>query len=411
MNPFKRKFLFFSLFLLFLIAAPLIILYSLGYRLDLKNKKITQTGGIFVKTIPPSAQIFLNGKLSKKTDFLFGSAVIKNLLPRTYKVRVEKDGFFPWEKELEVKEKEVTKTKTIVLFPKNINFQLISDQAEKILPNSKGFLILEKAEGDWALKFYDLERGVKSHLISGREISASTSEPSNFFWNKEKEIFFDLETEKGEKNFSLNFENVPRLSERKIPTSTDLVFSKKIGDDLYELDRFGILRKNNLSLNQNPFPIKPGANYQIETAFDFVFLLEDGDLFLLDTKTGLFDKIFEGVKGMKISPDKKKLVFFSHFEIWVFYLQEITEPPVKKVGDKVFLNRFSKEIGDLFWLSPDYLVFNLGDEIKAMEIDERDTINLVDLANFKNPQIFFDLGKKKLYIFSEKNLYQSEPLF
>jgi hypothetical protein len=411
MNPFKRKFLFFSLFLIFLITAPLITLYSLGYRLDLKNKKITQTGGIFVKTIPPSAQIFLNGKLSKKTDFLFGSAVIKNLLPRTYKVRVEKDGFFPWEKELEVKEKEVTKTKTIVLFPKNINFQLISDQAEKILPNSKGFLILEKAEGDWALKFYDLERGVKSHLISGREISASTSEPFNFFWNKEKEIFFDLETEKGKKNFSLNFENVPRLSERKIPTSTDLVFSKKIGDDLYELDRFGILRKNNLSLNQNPFPIKPGVNYQIETAFDFVFLLEDGDLFLLDTKTGLFDKIFEGVKGMKISPDKKKLVFFSPFEIWVFYLQEITEPPVKKVGDKVFLNRFSKEIGDLFWLSSDYLVFNLGDEIKAMEIDERDTINLVDLANFKNPQIFFDLGKKKLYILSEKNLYQSQPLF
>jgi hypothetical protein len=43
-----------------------------------------------------------------------------------------------------------------------------------------------------------------------------------------------------------------------------------------------------------------------------------------------------------------------------------------------------------------------------MEIDERDKINIYDLAEFKEPKIFFN--DKKLYLLSEENLYASEPL-
>jgi hypothetical protein len=107
---------------IFLIATPLIIIYSQGYRFDFESKKFVKTGGFYFKTHPTSCEVYLDGKLNKKTDFLFGAAFIKDLLPKKYDVKIKKAGFFPWEKTLEVKEGFVTEAKSIILFPQNPNF-------------------------------------------------------------------------------------------------------------------------------------------------------------------------------------------------------------------------------------------------------------------------------------------------
>lgn len=83
---------------MFLLIAPSIVLYSQGYRIDFENKKITQTGGLFLKISPKQADIYLNGKLSRKTDFFFGSALIENLLPKKYKLEIKKTGYQSWKK-------------------------------------------------------------------------------------------------------------------------------------------------------------------------------------------------------------------------------------------------------------------------------------------------------------------------
>jgi hypothetical protein len=121
-----RTILFYSFFFLFLVIASISVLYSQGYRFDTKNFKLVKTGGIFIQTEPKQAQIFIDGKLTKKTDFFIGSALISKLLPREYQIRVEKEGFLAWEKTLEVKEKEVTEAKNIVLFPINPGFENIA---------------------------------------------------------------------------------------------------------------------------------------------------------------------------------------------------------------------------------------------------------------------------------------------
>ncbi|GAI49198.1 unnamed protein product, partial [marine sediment metagenome] len=48
--------------------------------------------------------------------------------------------------------------------------------------------------------------------------------------------------------------------------------------------------------------------------------------------------------------------------------------------------------------------------IKIAEIDDRDRINVVDIAEFENPKIFWNKNDKKLYVLSEENLYVSESL-
>jgi len=48
----KQKILFFIFLLIFLIVAPILVLYAQGYRFDLRGRKITQTGVFLSKPHP-----------------------------------------------------------------------------------------------------------------------------------------------------------------------------------------------------------------------------------------------------------------------------------------------------------------------------------------------------------------------
>ena len=76
----------------------------------------------------------------------------------------------------------------------------------------------------------------------------------------------------------------------------------------------------------------------------------------------------------------------------------------------MFLTRFSEKINDVLWLNDYYLIFTLGNKLKIAEIDDRDKLNVVDLAEFNFPEIFWDEENENLYVLSEKALYSSENL-
>jgi hypothetical protein len=138
-----RTILFLVCLFLFLLIVPLAVLYSQGYRIDWDNKKLTQTGGLFLKILPKQVEVYFDGKLKEKTDFFFGSILIENLLPKKYKIGVKKAGFYPWEKTLEIKEKEVTEAKNIVLFPENPDFTILTKEVEGFWfsPNQKEIIL------------------------------------------------------------------------------------------------------------------------------------------------------------------------------------------------------------------------------------------------------------------------------
>jgi len=187
--------------------------------------------------------------------------------------------------------------------------------------------------------------------------------------------------------------------------------------NIYYLEKSGYLFKTDFSfgprerINEIAFPLKEETEYEISIFPDFFFLKENEDLYLLSVETKAFEKFFEKTKELKNSPDLEKIVYFSDFEIWILFLKKQEGQPQKLAGNKLFLTRFSEKIGGVFWLSSHYLIFNSGDKIKIAEIDERDRINIVDLAEFKEPKIFFNQTDKKLYLLSGENLFSSEKLF
>jgi hypothetical protein len=414
----KTRTILFSIFVfLFFLISPSVILYSKGYRLDLENKKIVRTGGLFLKTFPKKTEIYLDGKFKKGTSLIFGTVLIENLLPKRYKVEVKKEGYFPWKKSLEIKEGQVTEVKDLILFPKNLPFEIFLSEIEDfwLLPEKK-IVLYEKGKNGWFLSIYDFKKGAKEPLISEKEISIGGAILKELeISENSKEIDLSVEIEKEIKKFSLSIERFPPILTEKIENlPPDIVALQEIENSIYYLDKSGFFFKTNrdfrgkLRLNWDQFKIREDCQYRLMNFGDWFFLKENGRLYFLNREKNSFEKIFDSISDLKISPDGRKLAIFSEFEIWVLYLIDKEDQPRKKAGEKTFLTRLSKKIGNLFWLNSNYLIFNSGNEIKISEIDDRDKINIYDLLEFEKPKIYF--FDKKIFILSNGNLYLSESL-
>jgi hypothetical protein len=118
--------------LLFVVVAPILILYASGYRLD-KAFNIASTGGIFVTTSQSGTNVYLNNELVRTTSIFQRNAFIQNLKPGKYTLRVGKDNFQEWRKTLSVFPETVTEARSFIL-PSNATITLVP---QKILDTSK----------------------------------------------------------------------------------------------------------------------------------------------------------------------------------------------------------------------------------------------------------------------------------
>ena len=437
-----RTILFFICLILFILVTPAVILYSEGYRLDFNPPKgtirITQTGGLFVKVFQKSAEIYLNGKMEKETSIFTNSALIRNLLPKKYRIEIKKENYHPWGKELQIEEKKVTEVKNKILFPKdpqlenlieNVNDFWFSPDEKKIITYEPIYTGSPNAQTSqsWALKIYDLENNIKSYLIGEKDIYQRGAQFFSLEFSPDsKEIYLNLGMKEQEKVFELSLDEYPLSLKEKMQTEIpDNVAFETFEQDIYYLDSLGNLFKSDPSLehivklNQKPFPVKQETPYQLKIFPNCIFLRENKKLFMLDKETKSFKEIFSPSINVKISPDLKKVVYFSKSEIKVLFLDQILEQPERTAGEEILITRMSEKINDVFWINSDYLVFTTDQNIKITEIDNRDKINIINflpsenanLKELKSPKIFWSQRNKKLYVLNESNFYSSKELF
>src|SRR3990167_1355457 len=96
--------------IIFLLAAAAIF-WTRGFKPDFKSGQIKRTGIIVASSIPTGAQVYLDDRLTSATNTNIGF-----LEPKIYKVKIEKDGYTIWQKEVEVKADLATEIK-VLLFP------------------------------------------------------------------------------------------------------------------------------------------------------------------------------------------------------------------------------------------------------------------------------------------------------
>lgn len=457
----QRTFLFLILAALFLLAAPSIALYSQGFRIDWDNQRIAKTGAFYFKATPQRADIFINEKLVKKTDFLFGSALTKNFFPGRYIVEVKKEGFSSWKKILEIKEKEVTEAKNIILFPADLRFQTIKDDVAQfwISPEEHYALLKTKADNKWQVVLFSLETKGETLLLeqehSKQELLSATFSPD------EKQILFELgereaikriikgTNSKGEcvkQPCDLSFlgNNVGKvvfltqqnqiifsrfLNGSQIILQADyktkevlspiannvLAFSLK-DQMLFWLNSKGEVRKKDLATTSLPEtvavlspPPQQETEYELFFAGTTLLLRQENTILKKNPLSSSFEDLLSA-KIFALSPDQKKIAFSDGKELWVSFLQEDNNQPQRKAGESVFLTRLSQGIESLLWANPFYLIFVSGQNIKAAEIDERDRVNVADIGELPVSQIFWRQTEKALYLLSNNTFSLSEKL-
>ncbi len=452
----KRTFLFIACLISFLIIAPVIVLYSQGYRFDPKNRTITMTGAFYVKAWPKNCDVFVNGKLASKNDFLFGADLVENLIPGTHLMEVKKQGYIPWQKNLKIMAMMTIEAKNIVLFPQNLGFEIKASNVQNIFPApSNKKLILEKKDSQgWYLTSFDLKNNLEQVLALEKDFDKkkSGSTMQNLIWSadskkaiakvliNEAEKFFLLEVEdkisflsldplgnfekisfQGNdsskffilKNNSLHYGNF--ISLKTVKLADKIIDFAADNSKLYFLDNTGfITRINDLEsfsgqkLSDAPFTIISETPYELEAEKNYLFLKQGDQLFWFDEKNNSFVKIAENAADLAVSKDNGKLVYLNNTEISIYFFKEKIEQIEKQ---NMLLARFSEKIGQVFWLNNDYLLFVVGNKLKAAEIDNRDQANIIDLAEINSPQkIYFNKDNKNALVLTQGRLLVSDQI-
>src|SRR3989344_4089024 len=98
----SRVLLIVSGLIIFMIAAPSIVLLARGFRYDFSQNRIVETGTLGVKAEPRGARVFLNGEALKTTPLTY-----RFLKPGEYSLEIQKDNYFPWKKRITVHAQQV----------------------------------------------------------------------------------------------------------------------------------------------------------------------------------------------------------------------------------------------------------------------------------------------------------------
>lgn len=111
---------------IFILAVPLLLAYSSGYRFDFEKMAFEKTGGVFIHSDLSGANVFIDEEYSESGGVFLKNILVQNLKANsTYKVRVEKEGYNNWYKDLFVYPNLVTES-TILMLPKNLRITPIN---------------------------------------------------------------------------------------------------------------------------------------------------------------------------------------------------------------------------------------------------------------------------------------------
>ncbi len=153
MNRPIRGILFITFITLFFITAPIVVLYTAGYRYDFTKGEVVQTGSFFVTTTPNDATIYINNTPQEETT----PAVIQKIYPDNYEIRIEKNGYHNWQKTLPINSQLTTFIDGAYLFLETDPIRIFEQNFESPSFLDSNKFLFTKTETLWIeIWIYDL---------------------------------------------------------------------------------------------------------------------------------------------------------------------------------------------------------------------------------------------------------------
>jgi len=162
-----RNIVFFAFLALFFISAPLIVLYTAGFRYNIENGEIIRTGTLSIHTAPRGAGILIDDEDSEeKTPHVFN-----HMTPETYSITVSKDGYHNWNGSVDIESEQTETLANILLFKDSPSAQILKTELTSLTPSPDGNRsVYVQQESGWdEIWLMDLSDG--SVQLIGRFIS------------------------------------------------------------------------------------------------------------------------------------------------------------------------------------------------------------------------------------------------
>lgn len=353
----RTRRIIFCLFLIaFIILVPGIILYARGYNFDWEKKTIVATGGIYLKSHPPKAEIYINDKLKGRTN-----KFIRRLIPKVYEIKIIKDDYHLWQKKLTVKTGMVTKVDNIFLVPFNPKILLVATESQA--------------------------------YSSFFEESYSLTEVTEIIKKKSKYTIFNID--------NLNFN----------PKENKLYFLSN--NNLYSLE----LDKDNLENSTlSDILVSNVVNYAMYKNGVIYLDYFTGKIFELDLSSlksaEFFDQVFPSFNQGEwiLSNDGEKLLCKKEQSVEILWLKEIRDDSIIHKRGSTEKIDFGQTINNVIWhpKTDEHLIISTNDSILVTELDNRLPRNTINFITTEKPEIKYDPKNKTLYFLSQERLYETE---
>lgn len=185
--------------LVILLGTLVAIQYAKGNFRVTKQGVIANTGLLSANSFPPGGELYIDDKLVSATDDTV------YLEPGSYWVKIEKEGYLPWQKQLELKSELVTQTNA-TLFPQVPSLvPLTFSGVENVQPSPDGQKLLyftasasaETKRGLYVLELTDnplsLQRGARQISNNPNSINLATA---NIIWSPDSSQVMALAMQK-----------------------------------------------------------------------------------------------------------------------------------------------------------------------------------------------------------------------
>lgn len=430
--------------IIFMIVAPAIILYSQGYRFDVKKMMFVETGAIYLKVYPEEATIFLDNEKQKETSFFSRDLLIQNLLPQNYLIRIEKEGYHSWEKNIEVQVGLASEAKYITMFKKDNPFNLIKEDIENFFPSLDGdrfFLltssneiyeykesvkelkrILNKTQTPYNISnitfsnnrnaLIETSTGLYYLLTPDNQISlikSFSSEVKNIYFDPKDEDYFIYQIGNSIYRFNPKTEKTPKLISRE-----KIDHFNVLNNDIIALSNKNIILLKDLTepeeiILNGSFEYKEESLYEILIIENYLFLLEDKkNLYFFNKENKSFELKLEALTEIKYTPFFNKILFYDNNKIWLMFLKKEDSPFFKEAYEIIELSNYLKKIDNLKWLNGFYFILTINNGVFISEIDNRNNINILKLDKENTSKIFFNGNIKKVFLLDQKSFLVSE---
>lgn len=400
--------------LAFLMVAPFLISYSMGHRFTPTSPNPVSVGTFLIRTNPNNANVFLNGKIiGNKTP-----TSIQNLLPDTYNLRIEKEGYRSWKKNLPIIGTMITDARDIRLIPSTIEEDIMRANVTNffISPKRQWLALVEQTKNGFQLRIVPFNK--YNDIGTLAKVTINKKEAVEVVWSASGDyLALTLVSDKTARNYlietssgkttllandnsrivgwlsSLTEEKPVKLKNGKIiiaslKSNGTKTISEQATAISFSGNGFAILENNAGIYSIRTFSLSgseqdkimppelgnnPISNIIYSPAGDLCILIQPAQkLVIWDNSSRLWHNVSEHAENIRWSPEGDKIAWQeSEFDLWVMNLHEQRTLLEQFVPE--LIARLSTQIRKPTWYAGSHqILFFEKDILKIADLDPRD---------------------------------------